>query len=234
MIKQKIHVLGKRALLLALLATSAYAQQDLLVFLPGDGNRSSAVQDLGKSGLNVKMFNNVKDFEKEREGNPSAAIIAPSPLIEITGGYDYVLRGYRGSDIGEKFLLVTANDDVQMANIADKKVGVWDIFGRKNVEPFFQRSFGIASKKIKRVNKKEDLLTLLGVDMVDAILVSKSDFEKFKKTTDVKLRVLSESRDAVGFISVAVPRGGNGAALKNLAGAKSFLRDFAFDGWRAK
>lgn len=221
-------------MLTAMLAIGAWAEQDLLVFLPGDGNRSQASQELSKSGMNVKMFNNVKDFEKEREGNPGAAIVAPSPLIEITGGYEYVLRGFKGGDIGERYYLVTANDEVQMNNINDKKIGVWDIFGRKNVEPFFQRSFGLASKKIKRVNKKEDLLTLLGVDMVDAILVSKSDLERFKRTTDVKLRVLAESRDAVGFISIAVPRGANGSSLRGLAGTKSFLRDFSFDGWRAR
>lgn len=229
-----LNQIGRSTLLLAMLAMGSWAQQELLVFLPGDGNRSQVSQDLSRSGLSVKMFNNVKDFEKEREGNPSAAIVAPAPLIEITGGYEYVLRGFKGGDFGEKYYLVTANDDVQMGNINDKKIGVWDIFGRKNVEPFFQRSFGLASKKIKRVNKKEDLLTLLGVDMVDAILVSRSDLERFKKTTDVKLRVLAESRDAVGFISIAVPRGGNGASLKGLAGAKAFLRDFSFDGWRAR
>lgn len=222
----------KLALILGLLVTSSMAQQSLLVFLPGDGNKASANSDLAKAGLTVKIFNNVKDFEKEREASPGSPVIAPSPLVEITGGYDFVLKGFRGGDVGEKFLLVTANDAVQAGNVADMKIGVWDIFGRKNVEPFFQRYFGLNTKKVKRVNKKEDLLTLLGVDMVDAILVSKSDLEKFKRTTDVKLRVVAESKGPVGFISIAAPRGFNGAILKGLAGVKSYLKEYSFDGWR--
>lgn len=217
-----------------LLAASPGFAADLLVFLPGDGNKAAAQAEIQKSvsGLGVKVFTNVKDFEKEREANPSSPIIAPQPLIDMTGGYQSVLRGFRGGATSESYVLVTSKPDASMGNISDLKVGVWDIFGRKNVEGFVKNSFGFDLKKKKLVNKKEDLLPLLAMGMADVVVISKSDFEQLKRSTNLPLRVLSESKSQVGLVGVAVPKGGNAAQVKGLAGAKSSMKSFSFDGWR--
>ncbi len=224
------------ALLCAVGISPIYAA-DLLVFLPGEVPKAQIQAEISKSagGLAVEVFTNIRDFEKQREAEPKAAIVAPGALVQLTGGYDVAMNGVNGNAVGEKYLIVTANDAVQLGNLPDKKVGVWNIFGRKNVEPFFQNYFGLKISKLKTVNKKEDLLTLLGIDMADAILISQSDFNQLKKSSDVKLRVLAESKSPVPFPVVAIPKGGNAGAVKGLSGvSKGLLQKFDFDAWRAK
>jgi hypothetical protein len=207
---------------------------DLLVFLP-TGVADPVVQKEfgGKTSAKVLVFDKMRDFEKSQKDIAGAAVVAPKSALEFENGYEIVLEGVSGGVAGEKWLLVASNPSVTAANVADQKIGVWNIMGRKNLGKFVAKYFGLPLKT-KEVAKREDLLTMMGVDLVGAVIVSASDLEWMKKKTDMALRVISESKSPVGFLCVAVPKGGAAGDVQGLSKVSAvFLKNFAFDAWRA-
>lgn len=207
---------------------------EILVFLPG-GKKSAIKKEISKlASGEVKVFTKANKFLKAMKSNPSAIAIGPGPAIELTKSHKVVLVGKKGSSSGESWVIIAANPDVTLANLSSKKVGLWDVMGRKNVKKFFKSYFGIKVGSTKRVNKFKDLQPLLGMDMVDALALSQSDYEKIKSSTSVKLTVLTKSKKTIPFAQVATS-GGDAAAAKNLSKtSKSFLKAFGFESWGAK
>jgi hypothetical protein len=218
---------------LALSLAWPVAAGDLLVFMPGGSKGAVGKALAGKTKENVQVFTKVRKLEKAMKGNPAAAVVAPLAALEFNSKYQLALKGTKGGAAGEKYFIVAANDKVNMGNLGTRKVGVWNVMGRKNIKPFVKKYFG-KSLKTKQVSKREDLLTMMGVDLVAAVVVSESDLNWMKKKTDMTLRVLAESKSPVGFISVAIPKGGNAAGVAGLSKVpSSFLKKFSFSEWRA-
>ena len=224
-----------KQILIGLILSQALYAEDLLVFLPGDIDAAKVQSEISKStDLNVKAFDKIKDLEKEAETNKSAYIIAPFPYADAEG-YDVLMNGYKGADKGEKYMLVTANAALSADGLSDKRLGIYDVMGRKTIKKFLKSNFAIDGAKLKTVNKKEDLLTLLGIDAVDVIVVSEGDLEDIKKTSKVALKVLKQSAGDIGYPVVAAPKGADKGKVASLSKvSKGFLNKFSFDSWRVK
>lgn len=208
---------------------------DLYVFLPGKAKKAEIKKEISKNtALNVTVMKSAKALSKAIKKAPPAAVIAPSGVVEFSKGLKVALKGKKKSASSEKYLLVAVNESVTIANLATKKVGVFDFLGRKYFKKFFPKYFGVKVKKMKRVQKQEDLLTLLGIDMVDAILVSETELADIRKSSDIKLRVLAESKKKVAYPVVAL---GSGSA-SDVAGlskvSSKLLSKCGFKSWGAK
>jgi hypothetical protein len=208
---------------------------DLYVFLPGKAKPSEIKKEIAKNtSLTVTVFKSVKKLNKQIKKAAPVAVIAPSSVIEFSKGLKVQLKGKKGNASSEKYLLVAVNSNVTMANIKEKKVGVFDFLGRKYFKKFFPKYFGVKIKKMKRVQKQEDLLTLLGIDMVDAILVSKAELATIRKNSDIKLTVLSESKKKVAYPVVALGSGSAADVASLSKVSKKLLKKCGFESWGVK
>ena len=209
--------------------------QDLYVFLPGGSPKKIEKSISGSTSLKVKAFKKVKALQKALKKKKDAYVIAPGALVANLKGYSVALKGENKGAAGEKYFIVASNPAVTKDQLAAKKVGVWNIFGRKNIKKIVKKHFGITLKKTKQVNKNEDLLTLLGIDMVDAILISESDLAEMKKTTEIKLLTVAESSTPLPYPVVAIPTGGDKGKVQSLSKVSAkFLNQFSFSKWSAK
>lgn len=218
---------------LAITLISSVYSEEILVFLPG-ASKSTTTKELKKhSAHHFQVFKKASRFLKAVKKHPSAPIITSSPMVKFIQGYKPYLVGWNGSSFGQKWFIVATNPEVNLQNLTSKKVGVWDIMGRKNSKAFFESFFKLKIQKIKRVNNFKDLQPLLGMDMVDALAISEFDFNKLKLNTSVKLNVISTSIVPIEFAMIAYPTSGGAHGLKNFTQvSKSYLGIYGFDSWR--
>jgi hypothetical protein len=217
------------------LSGMTFAQTDLLVCLPGKQNtqllQSCFDTLIGQSHSIV--FGRIKDLEATFTTTPGAVIIAFAPLFDYLPGYTSVLVGKNKNAAGEKYFIVTASKEITGANIAEKKVGIVDLLFKGNLQQFVKNEFNVEIKSLKRVNKEEDLLTMLGLEAVDAIIVSSAQYKEILSNTKLPLQVVATSKNEIGFAVCAAKNGKIEPALKKslLKSSKLLLREIGIDSW---
>jgi hypothetical protein len=218
-----------------LLSGMIMGQTNLLVCLPGKQN-TQFLQDcfdtlIGPS--NSMVLGRIKDLEAVIQAMPNAAIIAFAPLFEYVPGYTPFLMGKNKKTAGEKFFIVTALKEITKENIAEKKVGIVDLLFKAHLSQFVKDYFGMEIKSLKRANKEEDLLTMLGLEAVDAIIVSSTQYSEILSNTKLPLAIVATSKREIGFAECAVKEGKIDPALKKalLKSSKVLFRELGIDSW---
>ncbi len=226
---------SKVLLLVISIYISSSLGQDVLVFLPGLSKKEIDTEIGAALNVKIKPYTSIKKLQKAIKNKKHDGVIAPGAFVEQIDGYSVRYQGMKNGSGGEKYFIVSTNPSIVSAALPKKKIGVWNVFGRKNIKDVVFKYFGIKIKKIKRVNKNEDLLTLLGIDMVDAILISQGDLERLKKVTDLNLTIISESTSPVPF-PVAASRDGSPSTIFNGIQSiqKKLLSKLYFNKWGVK
>jgi hypothetical protein len=163
----------------------AYAA-DLYVFYPTDVRPKSLQEKINRicPDVNTVAFGRVVDFYRQIDKLPPNAILSLKPVVtrdkeQRKQAQESHLNGTRAGQNSEEYVLVSIAKGVDMAQLAQLKIGVLDILGRKPMKRFMNDLF--AEKiKIKRVIKTEDFLPLLTFKLADAIFVSQSTFKKLQ------------------------------------------------------
>ena len=175
----KIYYLIVNLLLIASLSI-AYAT-DIYVFYPTDIRPKSLQGKINHLCPDIKTiaFGRVVDFYRQIEQLPPQAIISLSPVIVRNDKYNADLKGSRQGQYEEDYVLISLDQPVDLTQIAQLKIGVLDILGRKPMKQFMNDLFH-KKVKIKRVIKTEDFLPLLTFKLADAIFVSKTTYKKLQ------------------------------------------------------
>jgi hypothetical protein len=226
----------QRAALIAILFFGmAGGQTNILVCVPGKQN-TQFLQDcfdtlLGPSRAIV--FGRIKDLEATIPTVSSAAIIAFAPLFDYIPGYKFVLLGKNKNMVGEKYFIVASSKEITKENVAEKKVGIIDLLYRDHLSKFVKNQFNVEIKSLKRVNKEEDLLTMLGLEAVDAIIVSSAQYNEIRSNTKLPLNIVVTSKNDIGFAVCAAKEGKMDLALKKalLKSSTILLREIGVDSW---
>ncbi len=221
-----------------LLYTTVLAQPSLLVCSPGNANSQQiqqgyeAILGTGKA----LAFARIKDLEGLMTTSPNAAIIAPALFFEMTSGYKELLQGKVGNESGQKYYVITASAEVTKDNVSSKKVGILDFLGRERLPAFIKKAFGFEPSVLKRANKTEDLLAMLGMETVDAIIISASEMKEIKARTKLTLTVVAESSCSAGFLALATPASQDGDNIKKtvLKQPVGLTQALGIDRWEAK
>lgn len=208
-------------------------QTNLLIFTPGKQN-TDAVQH-GFDGLieKSKVFNRIKDLDSALAASPDVAIIAPEPFFAFTPGYKMVLSGKTGSNAGEKYHIIAVNKEISFQNIKEKKIGIVDFLRKDGLLHFIKDQFGFEIKTVKRANKEDDLLTMLGMGAVDAIIVSDSQYREILTNTKLSLSIIASSSKSFGFLTYGIKEGKNDEKQKKklMKAPASLLKEIGIDGW---
>jgi hypothetical protein len=221
-----------------LLNTSSYGQAKLLVCLPGKQNTQqiqSGFDALLGPG-NVSVFGRIKDLELTIATTPEVAIISTESFFNYVQEYKPILIGKIDGQTGERFLIISASKDVTKENISDKKVGIVDFLGRDRLPQFLKDQFNISAKILKRVNKVDDLLTMLGMETVEAIVVSTSQYNEILSNTKLPLVTVATSSKIAGFAVCATRNGKEDTMLKNalLKAPASLIKEIGISSWEVK
>ncbi len=220
---------------LAALIGSAVGETNLLVCLPGKQN-TQLLQNCFDSLIGPSrsiVFGRIKDLEATIPTTPGAVIIAFAPLFEYLPGYSSVLVGKNKNIAGEKYFIVTALKDITGENVAGKKVGIIDLLFKGQLSQFVKDQFNVEIKSLKRVNKEDDLLTMLGLEAVDAIIVSSAQYNEILSNTRLPLKIIATSKNDVGFAVCAAKDGKMESVIKNalLKSSKLLLHEIGIDSW---
>jgi hypothetical protein len=221
-----------------LLCVDSYSQVILLVCIPGKQNTQQiqsgfdALLGPGKASV----FGRIKDLETTMTTTPDVAIISTESFFNYLQEYKPMMIGKVGSQAGEKYLIISASKDVTMASMPDKKVGIVDFLGRDRLSQFIKDQFNVDVKLLKRVNKVDDLLTMLGMETVEAIVVSTSQYKEILSNTKLPLVTVATSEKIVGFAVCATRNGKEDAGLKNalLKSPASLSKEIGIDSWEVK
>ena len=195
--------------LVSALASPAYAQSEkptIFVYLPTDIRPNAFQKMLEDSAPNVDVtvFGRIRDFQKNLKKSPPDAVLAAHPVIEDMS-LPIGMQGKAKGATDEQYVLVSVGQEVDLAK-PDLVIGTVDLLGRKKMDGFVNKLIGRSEKtKLKRVTKREDLLSLLQFKVADAILLRESSLEAFKGKSklDLKFKRIEGARvglPAVGFL----------------------------------
>jgi hypothetical protein len=196
--------------LLPLLAWAClHAQAPLLVCLPGGQSPARIDSALSPflSPRKVIAFVRVRDLENVLASYPHASIVTTAAYAGYLTGYSIRLKGKK-RDAQSTYLVVSADSSVTSANLASRRIGVLDFLGREKIPRFVEDAFGLKPTALKRVSKREDLLSLMGMEAVDAVIVEAGDLAELQRETKLRLSVVMESKPIDHFPVLAVPIGG--------------------------
>ncbi len=196
-------------MLLVLVWTGLHAQAPLLVCLPGGQPPKRIDSVLGPllSPRKVIAFVRIRDLEDVLPSYPNASIVTTAAYAGYLTGYSIRLKG-RKRDAQNKYLVVSVDSSVTSANFASRRIGILDFLGREKIPRFVEEAFGVKPAALKRVSKREDLLSLMGMEAVDAVIVEAGDLAELQSETKLHLSVVMESKPMDHFPVLAVPVGG--------------------------
>jgi hypothetical protein len=229
-----------RILLVAglLLSSGVNGQATLLVCIPGKQNTpqiQSGFDSLIGTGKTM-VFGRIKDLEAKLSSSPGAAIIASEPFFSYTPGYKIALSGKAGVTTGEKYHIIAASKETTAQNIGEKKVGIVDFLGKDRLPLFIKDYFGFEIKMLRRVNKEDDLLTMIGIEAVDAIIVSASQYKEILSNTKLPLAIVASSLKTIGFAAYGLQKGNEDENQKKtlVKAPGSLLKEIGIEGWEPR
>lgn len=178
--------------------------ESLFVFLPTEVRAKVMQQQISQvcPELEVRVFGRGKDFRRQIKNSPPNGVLSLMPIIERLGTFDMVLQGSKNGQTQENYVIVSVGQPLNVQDMAQKKIGVVDLLGRKPMGEFIAKVFPVAVK-LKRVTKTEDLLPLLTFGSVEAVLVSESHFLQLKAKSNLKL-VASRSNLSMSLVNLAL------------------------------
>ena len=195
---------------LVTLLSSSWAQPPLLIYINTDESPQT-IQDEFKAVVgdsDVLAFGRVRDLQQMIEEQPQAPVIAPGIFLELNTDYKVILRGLSKGNKGEKFYVIAKDNNVKASDLSELRTGILDFLGRRNIKDFLTSAFELDFNRIRRVNKREDLLTLLGMEAVDVIVVSESELALLKTETRLELIPIAETKNLVANFPVLASASG--------------------------
>lgn len=181
----------------------------------------------------VVSFVRIKDMEEMLSAYPLAPLITTAAYVRYLPDREILLKGKSGAGRGNKYVVIAANAGISPADLASCRIGMLDFLGRDKLPLFVRDAFGLRLTKLKRVNKREDLLSLLGMESVDAAVIEESYLAEMRAGTRLPIAVLLESKPMDTFPVLAAPAGtdwhGLKAALAKLP--KETLRSMGIEEW---
>jgi hypothetical protein len=222
-------------LLAVFFASAGYCQTELLVCVPGKQN-TQRLQNGFDTLLGPRkaiVLGRIKDLDVVLQANPDAAIISNRAFFNYVPGYTIALVGKKKTQESEKYFVVAASKEIAIRPVSERKVGVVDFLIKDQLFQFTHDQFDGPIPLLKRVNKEDDLLTMLGMEAVDEIIVSASQYNDILSNTKLPLTVIATSRNTIGFAVCAVKEGKVDPDLqrKLLKTPVPLLRELGIDSW---
>ena len=209
-------------ILILLCSGRLYAADTVFVFYPTEVKAQVIQKQLVSMcpDFNFTVFGRSKDFRKELSKVTPVGVLTLGPVVDGLDGFNVIASGIHNDRTEDDYVLVSLEEPLPIESLAQVKVGVIDLLGRKPMDSYVEGLFG-QKVKLKRVTKVEDLLPLLSFGSVKAVLVSGYMYELIKAKTNLELAV-SPTDKTIGLARVAASDPGSAPkinqCLANLSG----------------
>lgn len=190
---------------LVLHSRDAAGNDRLYVFFPSRVPAASLQKKLlkGWPGIRIMVFGRFRDFKDRVEKDRPGGILTKPPVMETIGGYTVKLRGSRGGDTEESYILLSAGRPPDMNLLAGRDIGVFDILGRKGMKQFVGKYIN-PLPRLRRVSKMEDMLRLLTFNMIVAILIPENDLSYYQNISELDFTVTPLPGMKSGILALAL------------------------------
>lgn len=221
--------------IVALFFSMAYCQPKLLVCIPGKQNTQFLQKGFDKllgPGKAI-VIGKIKDLEDLLPTNPDAAIISSGAFFNYVSGYTAVLVGKRNKQAYEKFFIVTTSKGISKETLSEKNIGILGFLIKDRLIRFVYDQFNLTITSLEKVNKEDDLLTMLGMEAADAIIISESQYNDILSNTKLSLTIIAKSKNDIGFAMCAAKEGKMDAGLVKalLKAPVPLLKELGIDSW---
>lgn len=178
----------------------AFAQKPkVFVFLPSEiraRQMANLLELRFQKKIDVFVFPRYTEFrDSVRESQPDA-ILTLEPVAEHCSKimkdvviYEPLVLGAKNGKKDDLYVFLSEKP-VEQEKIKEMTIGVVNLMGRRAMPSYLEKSLGVRPR-IKTVSKIEDLLSLLQFQYVDAILVSESKLDYYRKRSELKLTTSS-------------------------------------------
>jgi len=181
----------------------------------------------GLPGSTITAVGRVADFERALQEGQDAVLTLP--LVLEAQGLKPALKGMARGSAEEKYALVGTGAPPEPNRVA--AVGALDLLGRDGTTRFVKRLVG-AQAHVERVNKIEDLLPLLQMQLVNAVLLPSRLVADLRAASRLTLAV-HELETTVGLPAVASTGPGGAAVMNAIAKMpKDVSKLLGVDEWR--
>lgn len=181
------------------------ASESLYIFFPTTARPQMLQQLFNQSapGVEVTVFGRYRDFFAFVQKEPPDAILTKGPVIDALASYTIKLTGSRNGKVEDPFVLLSVAKKIELQQIPDLTVGILDMLGRKGMHDFMAPYFK-AVPRLERVSKLEDLLSLLTLNMVDAVLIPEIQAIFFQSVSNLQFQVTQVPQMRTKIIALAV------------------------------
>ena len=127
-------------------------------------------------------------------------------MLESAQNFNSVLNGFNGNNPYHSLVFLTPDSLLDLNKSKNLSIGIFDYLGRPRTEKFV-RQYISSLKKIQRVTKIEDLLSLLYLNMADGILVSDIHVPYLKDRSKLRLKEIKLPGVNLNIISMMTKKG---------------------------
>lgn len=206
--------------------------QKLYIFLPTEYKAVEVERKFREIYKNytVRSFGSVIDFAKAVSIDTPDAVITKPQLIPLLEFYNIKLKAICNGSTKESFFLLSVEHPLTLTDLTDKKIGILDFLGRKNITALTAKLFD-GNPKLKRVKKVADLIPLLTMNMVDGVIVSASQLAYIKSRSHLTFHKTKCKSDQ-GIAALALFNGSDEIVntIKELPDELALM--IGVDGWK--
>jgi hypothetical protein len=197
-------------LFIGLNCISILSQERLYVFYPQIITSVSVLQQLLSEVLKqrtIKVFDNPEQFFSAVENDKPDIIITKARVISQLSGFNPILRGIKGGQKKQSYILLSLGRAQSLTNLNTKTViGIISFSTAADNTKFVNDCIHL-STEIVTVTKPEDLITLLVRGKIDCTIVTKEAGDYFRDTYFLEFYEMPLSPDDPDIVSCAIRAG---------------------------
>jgi|GEM_PF-6141650 len=208
---------------------------DLFVFAPNFAKPNLVEKEIGAKvpSASVKAFGRFNDFKAMVASAKPALLIAPAETVRSLGLEDHIrLRGVLKGLTSEALMLVSLNKPINLNELTGKTIGIVATVERTDLKLMLESELK-SKPKLNAVTKLEDLIPMLTFQSAEAVLVTSSQAEEFKKRSQANLvaQLIADSRhDNLVVVLIADDGHAGLAEIEKLPG--NVLDLLNVEGWK--
>jgi hypothetical protein len=195
----------------------------------------------------VTVHDRLRDFMNEltalQTSDPTKATMILMPGVfanRMDEKYTITLYQMQGQKKSEPYLIVSTDKDFNIREEQNCRMAILDFIGNtREIRNFFEQYFGeeaCAKGKItyRRVNKLDDLLLTLSMDLSDIVMVPQSQLDYLQSQTSQKFFVHAKSKEEVPLLVLITPKNTTSVNLSPYLSRFKKIKEISNDTWKSE
>lgn len=224
--------------LIGLFCSPVFSQERLYVFYPQIPTSVSVLKQLlteVSKQRTIKVFNDPDLFFPAVENDKPDIIITKARVISQLSGFNPILRGIKGDQKKQSYILLSLGKARSLANLNSKTVvGIINFSSMSDITKFVNDCIHL-NPEIITTTKPEDLVTLLIRETIDCTIITKETGDYFRNVYYLEFYEMPLFPDDPDIVSCAIRAGKNSSPVRKeftSESGKTIAQIFGIDLWK--